>query len=279
MPGQLRILCIGAHPDDCDLKVGGLAIKYARLGHRVKFVSLCNGNAGHHQMGGGPLARRRYAETQRSAAIASAGASGFVEYTVLDISDCQLYPTMANRDAVISIIREFRADLVITNRPNDYMADHRYTSQLVQDAAYIVTVPNVVALTPHLNYNPVFAFWSDEFQLPYPFRPHVAVSIDDVIETKTDMLMCHESQFFEWLPYNMNVLDQVPQGEAERRSFLKAQWLPMMEREADNCRESLQRLYGEQKGAAVRYAEGLEFCEYGRKVTEDEFGRLFPFYG
>ena len=278
MSEALRILCIGAHPDDCDLKVGGLAIKYARLGHKVKFVSLCNGNAGHYQMGGGPLARRRYAETQRSAAIASSGASGSVEYAVLDIPDCQLYPTMANRDTVIRIIREFRADLVITNRPNDYMADHRYTSQLVQDAAYIVTVPSIVALTPHLSYNPVFAFWSDSFQTPYPFRPCVAVSIDDVIETKLDMLMCHESQFFEWLPYNDNILDQVPQGQAERRSFLARQWLPMMEREADNCRELLQRLYGEERGAKVRYAEALEFCEYGSRVSEDMFRQLFPFF-
>jgi len=278
MPDNLRILCIGAHPDDCDLKVGGLAIKYARLGHEVEFVSLCNGNAGHHEMGDGPLARRRYAEAQRSASVASAGASGSVKYTVLDIPDCHLYPTMANRDIIITIIREFEADLVITNRPNDYMADHRYASQLVQDAAYIVTVPNVLALTPHLNYNPVFAFWSDSFQLPSPFRPQVAVSIDDVIETKIDMLMCHESQFFEWLPYNMNMLDQVPQGQAERRAFLKAEWLPMMEAEADHCRELLQQLHGEKDGTGVRYAEALEFCEYGRKVTKDEFQRLFPFY-
>ncbi|MGQ9555416.1 MAG: PIG-L deacetylase family protein [Anaerolineae bacterium] len=272
MSETLRVLCIGAHPDDCDVRVGGLAVKYARLGHKVKFVSMSNGNAGHYAIGGAPLAQRRYQEAQRSAAIAG------IEYTLLDIADGQIMPTLENRWTVVTIIREFRADLVITNRPGDYHPDHRYTAQLVQDAAYTVTVPNVMALTPHLSYNPVFAFWSDRFQRPYPFTPDVVVSIDDVIETKLDMLQCHESQFFEWVPYNMNILDQVPADPAGRRSFLARQWLPLMERDAECGRSLLQRLYGQERGSAVRYAECLEFCEYGRRVTADVFQRLFPFF-
>jgi len=272
MEDRLNILSIGAHPDDCDLRVGGFAIKYARLGHRVKFVSLCNGNAGHYAMGGGALARRRYQEAQRSAAIAG------IEYQVMDVPDCELLPTLENRWAVLSIIRAFKADLVITNRPNDYMADHRYTAQLVQDAAYIVTVPNVAALVPHLSYNPVFAFWADEFTQPTAFRPHVAISIDDVIETKIDMWHCHESQMYEWLPYNQNTLDQVPTDPAARRAWMAQMWLPDMERDANAARETLKRLYGPEKGAAVRYAEALEFCEYGSPVTPAVFARLFPFF-
>ena len=278
MADVLRILAFGAHPDDCDLMVGGLAIKYARLGHGVKLVAMCNGNAGHHVMGGGPLAQRRYAEAQRSAVIASAGASGRVEYVVLDIPDCQLMPTLENRWTVVSMIREFQADLVITNRPNDYHPDHRYASQLVQDAAYTVTVPNVMALTPHLSHNPVFAFWSDNFQRPYPFTPDVAIAIDDVLETKLDMLQCHESQMFEWLPYNHNILDQVPANPAERRSFLAKHWLPRMEREAERGRDLLKQLYGEGRGGLVRHAECLEYCEYGSHVDEGMFRRLFPFF-
>jgi len=272
MSDTLNILCIGAHPDDCDLQMGGMAIKYARLGHRVKFASLCNGNAGHYSMGGGPLARRRYAETQRSAAIAG------IEYVVMDTPDCQIMPTLEQRWVVLTLIRDFQADLVITNRPNDYMADHRVTSQLVQDAAYIVTVPNVAPFSPHLKYNPVFAFWGDSFSQPNPFRPQVAVSIDDVIETKLDMLDCHESQMYEWLPYNDNVLEQVPADKAARRAWLATRWLPDMEAEANRCRPLLRELYGEETGGRVHYAEALEFCEYGSKVTPAVFARLFPFF-
>jgi N-acetylglucosamine malate deacetylase 1 len=272
MSDRLNILVVGAHPDDCDIMFGGFAIKYARLGHRVKFVSLCNGNAGHHRMGGGPLARRRYAETQRSAAVAG------VEYVVMDTPDCQIMPTLEQRWLVLSLIRDFESDLVVTNRPNDYMADHRITCQLVQDAAYIVTVPNVAPFSPHLARNPVVAYWGDNFTQPTTFRPHVAISIDDVVEQKIDMLDCHESQMYEWLPYNQNRLDEVPTGTGERRAWMAAQWLPAMAQEADRSRAVLRRLYGEAAASKVRYAEALEFSEYGSSVTPELFARLFPFW-
>jgi len=278
MADGLSILCIGAHPDDCDIRVGGLAIKWARLGHRVCFVSLCNGDAGHFHVGGAPLAQRRYRETQLSAEVAARDAPGRVDYIVLDTHDCQLMATLGDRNTIIRLIRSRQADLVITNRPYDYMADHRYAAQLVQDAAYIVTLPNVEALTPHLTHNPVFAFWSDDFQRPYPFTAGVAVAIDDVIEQKLDMLHCHESQMYEWLPYNRNKLGEVPADSVERRRWLAGEWLPAMRAEADRCRPLLERLYGQARGRQVRHAEALEFCEYGRAVDDAVLARLFPFF-
>lgn len=271
--GVLRILAFGAHPDDCDSRLGGLAIKYARAGHRVKFVSVTNGDTGHHEMGGGPLARRRYEEAQRAAQVAG------IEYQVLDIHNGQLLPTLENRWLLVQIIRAFEPDLVVTHRPNDYHPDHRYTSQLVQDAAYTVTIPNVAALTPHLRANPVIAYMSDSFQRPYPFSPDVAVGIDDVIETKIDMLDCHASQFYEWLPYNRGVPDQVPEGAAERREWLFGQRAPSYARVADQYRHLLLKWYGPERGAQIRYAEALEVCEYGAPLAEGEVPVLFPFFG
>lgn len=272
MPNLLRVLAIGAHPDDCDYRFGGCATKYVRLGHRVKFVSLTNGDGGHYREGGGPLARRRYQEAQRAARIAG------IEYQLLDLHDAELIPSLENRWAVVNVIREFEPDLVVTNRPNDYHPDHRYASQLVQDAAYTVTIPNVQALTPHLRYNPVIAYWSDSFTRPYPHTPDVAVSIDDVVENKIDMLDSHVSQFYEWLPYNHGALQQMPEGREARRQWMAAQRLAAMAREADRCRHLLKRLYGEEVGARVRYAESFEFGEYGGQVTEESLGELFPFF-
>jgi LmbE family N-acetylglucosaminyl deacetylase len=268
----LRVLAFGAHPDDCDSKLGGLAIKYARAGHRVKFVAVTNGDTGHHEMGGGPLARRRYEEAQRAAQVAG------IEYEVLDIHNGQLLPTLENRWLLVRITREFGPDLVVTHRPNDYHPDHRYTSQLVQDAAYTVTIPNVAALTPHLAANPVIAYMSDRFQKPYPFSPDVAVGIDDVIEQKLDMLDCHVSQFYEWLPYNQGILDQVPEGPAERREWLRQQRAPSCTRVADDYRHLLVRWYGSERGTQIRYAEALEACEYGAPLTEENIPVLFPFF-
>ena len=273
MPEPLRILAIGAHPDDCDYRVGGLAVKYVRLGHKVKFVSLSNGNAGHFSAGGGPLARRRYEEAQCSAAIAG------IEYQLLDINDAEIMPTLENRWAVVRIIREYRPDLVVTMRPNDYHPDHRYTAQLVADAAYTVTIPNVQPLTPHLEYNPVIAYWEDDFKRPYPFSPDVAVAIDEVAETKIDMLHCHVSQFYEWIPYNQNRLESVPSDPAARRAMLAEVRLAAARQDADDYRDLLVRLYGPERAARIRYVEALEFCEYGGQVTPEVFARLFPFFG
>jgi len=269
----LRILAFGAHPDDCDIKLGGMAIKYAQLGHKVRFVSVTNGDTGHHEIGGGPLAKRRRAEAQKAAEVAG------IEYDVLDIHNGQLVPSLENRWTLVRIIREYQPHLVITHRPNDYHPDHRYTSQLVQDAAYTVTVPNVAALTPHLLDSPVIAYVSDSFRRPYPFTPDVAVGIDDVIEQKMDMLNCHESQFYEWLPYNRGILDQVPEGLHERRQWLFTARAPHFAEVADRCRDLLVRLYGPERGRAIRYAEAFEVCEYGAPLKVESIPTLFPFFG
>jgi LmbE family N-acetylglucosaminyl deacetylase len=268
----LRIMAIGAHPDDCDAKVGGLAIKYARQGHQVKFVSLTNGDAGHHEIGGVELAKRRYQEAQKAAQVAG------IEYELFDIHDGELVPILEYRKMVIETIRGFQPDLVITHRPNDYHPDHRYTSQLVQDAAYTVTVPNIQSLTPYLMRNPVFAYMSDSFQRPYPFSPDIAVSIDDVVDTKLDMLDCHESQMYEWLPYNKGVLEQVPQDAVERRAWLGKWRLPYSAALADRYRPLLKQLYGPERGEQIRHIEAFEICEYGAAVGETARAAFFPFF-
>ena len=207
----VRVIVFGAHPDDCDLEAGGIAIKYVKMGHKVKFVSMTNGDAGHQSMGGGALAKRRMAEAQE------AGRRFGVEYTVLDNHDGELMPTLENRLKVIREIRNWKADIVITHPSNDYHPDHRYTSLLVQDASFMVIVPNVAPDTPPLQKNPVF-FWSNTTD------PDIAVDIDNEADQKLYAASAHESQFFEWLPWLDGTLDKVPASKEERLKFMKI-WL------------------------------------------------------
>lgn len=264
----MNVLVFGAHPDDPDFKAGGVAWLYGRAGHRVKFVSLTNGDAGHHEIGGVELARRRYAETQNVARVL-----GLAEYQVLDNHDGELEPTLPNRRQVIRIIREFEPDLILCPRPNDYHPDHRYASQLVQDAAYMVTVPNIVALTGHLRRNPAIAYCSDNFQKPYPFTPDVVVDVGEAMPAKLDALHCHTSQVYEWLPYNAMIEDDVPVGDANRRAWLETRYAARFEEIANRFRGLLVKRYGPDRGATVRYAEAFEGCEYGSPLQE----QLFPF--
>ena len=268
---NLRVLIFGAHPDDPDFSAGGVAALYSRQGHTVKMVSLTNGDAGHHEIGGAPLAWRRRQEA------AEAGAKLGAEYITLDIHDGMLLPTLENRGQVIAIIREFRPDLIMVHRPNDYHPDHRYASQLIQDASYMVTVPNVVSHIPHLSDMPVIVYTWDTFQKPYPFVPNVVVAIDEVIEQKIDALHCHTSQMYEWLPYNGGYLEQVPSDIKQRRAWLQKQRGPRLGKVAALYRSELIATYGEEQGRQVQYAEAFEACEYGTPLTEENRSRLFPF--
>lgn len=268
---QLRILVFGAHPDDPE-KVGGTMAKFVAMGHRVRLVSLTNGNAGHFEMGGGPLAQRRYEETQ------CAGRAIGAEYVVLDNDDGKLMPTLENREEVIRQIREFRADVVISPRPNDYHPDHRNTGLLVMDAAYMVTVPNIVASVPHLRTNPVFLYMPDRFTEPSPFVPDIAVAIDDVIEKKIDMYHCHESQMYEWLPYNQGILDSVPADASARRAWLAETRGFRSSVPGETYRDLLIQLYGRERGSRVRQAEAFQVSEYGAQPSLEELKRLFPFF-
>jgi len=272
MPDRpLNILCFGAHPDDCDLRFGGTAMKYRALGHRVKFVSMTNGDTGHFSQGGGPLARRRCEEAQAAAQIAD------IEYEVLDIHNGELEPDVRNRKLVIQRMREFEADLVLCHRANDYHPDHRAVGVVGQDASYTVTVPNVAPLTPHLQRAPVLGYFYDAFRLPNPYVPTVALDTDDVFERKVDMIHCHASQMYEWLPYNGGTLDEVPEAEVERRAWLRERLLGRFGGTADSARDCLHKWYGEARGAAVKTAETVSVSEYGRRLPEDEVRTLFPF--
>lgn len=263
----LNIIILGAHPDDCEGDAGGLALLYAKLGHNVKFVSLTNGDAGHYAKGGGALAKIRMAEAQEAAKRL-----GVKEYVVMDNHDGELMPTLENRLKLIREIRKWNADVVIGPRPNDYHPDHRYTAILMQDAAFMVVVPNIAPDVPALEKNPVFLYAADRFQKPNPFEADVAIDIDDVFEQKINGMAAHASQYFEWLPWLAGTLDQIPEDEAGRLEYLANR---RTFRPGASTRESLKKWYGE-KGESVKHAEGFEICEYGKQPGEKEIRRLFP---
>ncbi len=266
---KLSVLFIGAHPDDADIQFGGTAIRYLQAGHTVNYLSVTNGDAGHQTQGGGALAQRRRKESQAVADYLG------INYFVLDNHDGELQPTIENRHKIIQMVREVKADLIITHRPNDYHPDHRNTSLLVQDSAYLFCVPNVVPFTPRSESNPVIVYHQDRFRKPYPFIPEVVVDVTDVIDQKIEALSFHESQLFEWLPFIEGYLDKVPQGRAERLAWLKAMWgtridllkvVPQLEQKLSTADAS-----------KIQYIEAFERCEYGGQLTHENVGKLFPF--
>lgn len=285
---QIRAMMIGAHPDDCDFRCGGLALKYARAGHKVKFLAMCNGEGGHQTMKPEEIRDRRYKETRAVAELAG------IEYDVwLDMPDCNLFADLETRKRLVREIRKFNPDIIFCSRPNDYHADHRNASILVQDASYLLIVPNYCPEVPAMTKAPAVLYFYDHFQNP-PFKADVAVSIDDVIEDKFRILACHESQMFEWLPFTKGTLDSVPKDPAARLEWLHEPRVPRdgtpidLEtlnknligsqseyREAKPAvmhRDTLINRYGED-GKKVLFAEVFGISEYGAPYSDE----LIPF--
>lgn len=291
MSKQIRAMMIGAHPDDCDFRCGGLALKYAEAGHKVKFLAMCDGSGGHQTMTPEEIAARRRGETQDVARYAG------IEYDVWDITDCELMADLETRKRLVRDIRRFNPDIVFCSRPNDYHADHRNASLLVQDASYLLTVPHFCPEVPAMRQMPVILYFYDHFQNP-PFQADVTIAIDDVIDRKFRMLAFHESQLFEWLPYTKGTLDKVPETLEERIEWLHEPRIPrdgkplephMLTKNligsqceyreavpAVKYRSKLVERYGEEKGMATYFAECFAVCEYGTPLTEEN-AWLMPF--
>jgi N-acetylglucosamine malate deacetylase 1 len=272
--GKLHIICFGAHPDDCELQASGAGALWAAQGHHVKFVSVTNGDIGHWREAGGPLAQRRKAE------VTKADSSLGIATEVLDIHDGELMPTLENRRMITRLIREWNADVVFSPRPNDYHPDHRYTGILVQDAAYMVTVPFYCPDVPCLKKNPLFMYYTDRFQKPNPSKADVAVDIDSVMEKKLDALAVIESQFLEG-GANGNA-SLIPTDAAKRQERVKVVRYSQNNRFqsiANRFRKELIEWYGPERGAKIKHAEAFEVCEYGTQPTKDQLRKLFPFLG
>jgi len=260
----MNIVVIGAHPDDCEFFASASAFRFVENGHRVTFVSVTNGDAGHMSVGPAELARMRRRET------AEADAYLGVEWQVLNNHDGRLEPTVSVREDLIRIIRNSRADVVMSHRPWDYHPDHRNTATLVQDTAYLVIVPNVCPETPALTTNPVYLYLWDEFTEPTPFRPDVIVPVDDVFDKKVGALHRMTSQFYEWLPYTVGTLDSVPKTDDERLVWLEA-WL----------RDWMKNPYPDETrarfGDGVDLIEAFQVCPFGRRPSGEELREIFTF--
>ena len=290
MTKQLQVLMLGAHLDDNDFCGGGIALKYLAAGHKVQFLSMCNGCGGHHENSPEQITKRRYNEAQNVAKLTG------VKYDVWDINDCEIMADLETRKRLVRYIREFNPDIIFTHRTNDYHADHRNAATLVQDASYLLIVPNFCADTPAMKQMPVIMFFEDPFKAP-PFIPDIVIPIDEVIDTKFQMYNCHVSQIYEWLPYTHGEIDKVPADEKERLEWYRAPRIPrdralsVQELEqfrtknhsefreampASKYRDLLVKRYGE-AGKNMLFAEAFMLSEYGKKLDDDNVDELFPF--
>lgn len=283
----MRILMIGAHQDDNEFRCGGIAKKYMDAGYDVRFLCLCDGGGGHHIMTREQTVLRRAKESEAVAKLLG------IRYDVWDIEDCNLVADLTTRKRLIRYIRNYNPDLIISHRTNDYHADHRAAAQLVQDASYLLTVPNECSDTPAMRFMPVIMFNEDRFRSP-EFKGDVVVDVDNEIDVKLKIADINESQVYEWLPYTHGEENEVPKDKEARFEWLKGMkitpettdeeinaatdgYAVRFAKTAARFRKELIEKYGTEKGTKIRYAEAFEISEYGTQPTAEMLKTLFPF--
>ena len=261
---DLRVMVIGAHPDDPDLNAGCTIMKLVAAGARVRFISVCNGDKGHQTTWGPSLASRRYGEAQASAKV-----FGVENYAILGNSDCEVENTPALRRELTRRVREFSPHIIFTHRICDYHADHRVVGQAVMDITYFLGVPGWCPESPLPSVKPAVLFLRDTFTVPRELRPDIVVPVDDpaIRQRYLAALACHVSQFAEWLPYDKNIVAECPDWAdiPAREAFLSKYWLePRKGYDA--------RRFGV---PGFKEVEVFEQSEYGRQMAPEDMKRIF----
>lgn len=255
-------LFVGGHPDDTDVRCAGTAILLKELGHEAVFLSLTDGSAGHQTMKKEALAKRRYDETQEVAKFLG------IRYIVMDAVDTELTSDLATRRKLVKLIREIKPDVIVSHRPNDYHPDHRATGQLIQDCSFLLSVPLFCPEVPRLGKSPYIFYIHDDLTKPNSFTPDIVINVTPIIDKKMESLSRHVSQVFEWLPFIYPIKEAIPTTREERIAFCKRNW---------GNRGGALRFLPLLKDPNAQYAEALERCEYGSKVTSEIAKELFPF--
>lgn len=253
---QYRFLMIGAHPDDMELRCGGLALRLREKGHRVMFLSMTDGGAGHQSMKREDLIERRRKEAEAVARFFD------IEYRILPFPDARLEPSLEARDALVKCIREYAPHVIFTHRTADYHPDHRACGQLVMDCSYLVNVPLYCPDVPCPPLTPVIMSVWDHFMRPVPFKPDLLIPIDDQVERKIEGSLLHFSQFYEWLPEIDGWKDVIAAPTIEEKTARLKERLYM--RFANDV-----AMYPDMVPEGVKYAETFEWNEYGAPLTDE----------
>lgn len=270
MENQLSVVVVGAHPDDCEEMTAGTVVRYREMGHRVTYITTTTGDAGHHRLSRPEIKARRREETRAVATYLD------INYEVMDIPDGTLEPNLENRHSLIRLLRKYGPDLIITHSLYDYHPDHRYTTQLILDTAYMLNVPLCVPDIPAVHKDVVYCHMSTS-----PKKDDTAtvlVPVDNYMEQKVYALHQNTSQIYEWLPWIDGYGDErVPDEESERLDYLRRHWYPSWKRITENYHSNISTHSSYNQDRHIEFIEAYAASYVGTPLTRENARRYFPF--
>ena len=187
----MRILAIGAHPDDIEIACSGTLAKCVKRGDTVIVCHVSSGNLGHVVIPPDELRVIRANEAKKAGALAG------IEVVCAGFDDLEIFDNNKEaRDKLVDIIKYANPDFIITHDPDDYMPDHTAVSRLVFDASFTATLPNYVS--KYKEPAKLVPIYYMDTLAGVNFNPTEFVDISEEIDLKMDMLECHESQL-KWM--------------------------------------------------------------------------------
>lgn len=215
----LRIVAVGAHPDDVELSMGGLLLRFARAGHHVAVVVATDGAAGGKGAPGLAAIRAREARAGADRMGATLQSLGFPDGRLAWRPDAMA--------AIGAAVAGHTPNLVITHAENDYHPDHRAVARVVGDIAP-AGVPVLRA----------------DNMLGLHFAPDLLVDIGDVFDAKLEALAQHASQAELGIGDAISVWNRFRGLQAIGRKFRHAEAYATDRRLAADARRVLDRIGG-----------------------------------
>ena len=196
----MRILAVGAHPDDLEILCSGTLARYVAQGHHVIMAHVCRGDKGHSEISHHEVGEIRDREAQAAAEVIGA------EAMALGLPDCELYVNDETMQRVVDLIRIAKPDLIITHHPDDYHSDHNAVTKLVVDASFSATLPYFITSQPAHPIAPPIYFMDNLAGIN--FTPTEYVDITDTLALKKQAMTQHKSQI-TWLKdhHRTDILD------------------------------------------------------------------------
>jgi len=199
----MRVMAIGAHPDDLEILCGGTLARYVAEGHSVVMCHIARGDRGSYEHTREEIAAIRDDEARAAADVIGA------DYLALSVPDGEIDASSPEqRELVTEAIRRARPDFVLAHAPNDYMTDHVEASRLALDTSFLATLPLFETASAHLPEPPALAYM--ETVTGNDFVPTEFVDISDFMAAKLEALDQHQSQL-RWLADHdgVDMLDQI----------------------------------------------------------------------
>lgn len=199
----MRVMGIGAHPDDLEILCGGTLARYRKEGHDVTMCHIAAGDRGATTGDRAGVAAVRDGEARR---VAESIDALCVSLNVPD-GEVSSHDEQQKR-SLTEAIRVARPDVLITHSTADYMADHNEASELASACSFLATLPLYESGTPA--YGPVPAVFFMDTLGGLDFTPTEYVDISAELDQKVEMMRLHHSQL-EWLDGHdsADILEQI----------------------------------------------------------------------